>query len=191
MVYYVGLVGKNGAGKTTMSNLLAGGLQSSGKLVEVVKFSQILTATLKLWSLPSSRENLQLVAQVMCNQFGNDALAFAIKTQILSSKADVVILDSVRTESDELFLRSLHANVLVYVVTSPSERYKRLRERNEKVNENNLTLEQFEIEDSAINESSIEEIGSRAEEKVSNDGSSESLNIQVRGIVTRVTTAIN
>src|SRR3972149_4560911 len=98
MKTYIALVGENGSGKGTFESLLKELLPQ--KVITRVVFSDVLRDTLKLWDIPSTRDNLQKLPQVMTEGFGKDALANAIRHRVSALESDIIILDGVRWLSD-------------------------------------------------------------------------------------------
>lgn len=172
----IGLVGEKGSGKETFGNFLMEA--AIGKKVLRIRFSDILNYTLKLWDIPQTRENLQKLAVVMDTGFGDGTLTHSIKSQIESTVADIIILDGVRWETDEILVRNFPKNFLVYITADPKIRFKRLKVRQEKLNEAK-TFEQFIKEEAAKNELLIPKIGGRADVKIENNGSFEQLKKEV------------
>lgn len=174
----IGLVGQKGGGKGTFVNYLKEG-SSFLYIIEVLKFSDLLFELLDLISLPSTRENLQKAAQMIDEKFGEGTFANAIYQRVSGLDADIVILDGVRWPADEKLVRRFDDNVMVYITADPDTRFNRLKARNEKEGEGEMTRDQFDREEEAPNELHISEIGSRAEFPISNNGSIEELEDQV------------
>ena len=167
----IGLVGEMGSGKETFGKILEENL--SGHRVARFTFSHLLRETLGLWDIEPTRENLQKLARVMDDGFGEGTLTHAARRQIDIMEADVIIVDGIRWESDYTLIRSFPRNVLIYITASPQIRFERLRARKEKTGESAMTWEQFQEVSQARNELSIPTIGARADEQIENNGSLE------------------
>lgn len=187
MKLVVGMVGENGAGKSTFAKSLIDLLGS--KNCKIVKSSDILIETLNLWGIPSTRINLQKLAQAMV-EIKPGALTDAVRNRIKTIHADVVIFDGVRWFSDEDLIRSYSRNLLVYVTASPEVRFNRLKNRNEKIGENNLTRERFALEEKMPTELQVPEIGSRADITINNDVLGELLQDKINQFYKQITTAL-
>ena len=173
MKILIGLTGEKGAGKGIISKRLE---ERFGDSLEIIVFSKnIITPTLALWNLPSTRENMQLLAQIMNEQFGDDTLSNAARELIRKSTADIVLLDGVRWQKDQELVRSFPNNILVYITASPETRYSRLKQRGEKTGEGTLTFEQFLKEEQAPNETLIKTIGQSADVIIENENSMQDL----------------
>jgi dephospho-CoA kinase len=100
-------------------------------------------------------------------------LAQLIKDRAFENTARIVVLDGVRWWQDVKMLRELPNNILVYI-TAPAElRFERLKKRNEKVGEAEMSWEQFLEEEKAENEIYIPKIGEKADYKILNDKNEE------------------
>jgi dephospho-CoA kinase len=188
MKMLIGIVGTKGSGKGAFVSLLKEKLPDHH--IEALRFSDILHDTLMLWGdVSSTRENLQKLA-VMMNQMGNGTLSRAMRTRVLKSPADIVVLDGVRWESDLAMLRSFPNNMLVYIYANPRIRFERLLVRNEKIGEGAMSWEQFTREENALNETSIPEIGKQADVTIINNGSFSELSTAVDTFVRTFKTAL-
>lgn len=163
----IGLVGEKGSGKETFGNFLIEFVQD--KKIERVRFSDLLKDTLLLWDIPLTRENLQKLAVLMDNGFGEGILSHAIYQRVSQINADIVILDGVRWKTDEDLIRRFPKNLMVYITAKLKTRFERIKKRNEKVGEAK-NYSQFLKEEKAENELLIPKIGSRADIKIENNG---------------------
>ena len=163
----IGIVGEIGSGKDTFSSSFI--KIAKDKKVIRVRFSDILKQTLDLWSIPLTRHNLQYLAIIMDQEFGKGTLTNALRNRIINENADIVLIEGVRWLSDVPLIRSFKKNFLIYITSSQEVRYKRVKNRGEKVDEKNLTLERFIIEDKEPTETHILEIGKDADIKIENN----------------------
>lgn len=164
----IGLVGEKGSGKGTFAARVAD--IAKDKCVVAMRFSDLLRETLDAWSIPTTRRNLQLLAEVFENSFGMGTLSHAVYEGVMKIDADVVILDGVRWETDAKLIRSFPQNKLLYITAPPAVRYERSILRGENVGEKKTTLEQFMEEEQAVNEILIPRIGATADHVIRNDG---------------------
>jgi len=112
-MHIIGVVGEKGSGKGTFSKLLQSYLK--GRETVVVRTVDVLYDTLKIWHIEPTRSNLQNLAIIMDAQYGKGTLSRAVEARIRRIKADIVVLEGVRWQSDVQMLRSFERNVLVYV----------------------------------------------------------------------------
>jgi dephospho-CoA kinase len=165
----IGLVGEKGSGKGTFITLLQEIAQ--GTAIERIASSSLLGDTLDLWSIPRTRRNLQDLAIVMNQHYGDTTLSTAVYHRIEKSTADIVIFDGMRWMSDLDMIRSFPENILVYVTTDIRKRYERTKLRQEKKDESSVSYDQFLAEEQVKTELDIVKIGERAEIKIVNNGS--------------------
>jgi uridine kinase len=174
MKLVIGVIGAPLAGKETCANTLEKLLLEDGYSVSRHTFSDILRATLDLWDIPHTRENLQRMAIVMNAEtgFGDGALSRAMRRRLMEDTADVTILDGVRWLGDEKMVRSLNDDgvktVMIYISADPKVRYARLLARN-RAGEAATTWEKFMQQEQARTEVDIPDIGSRAEIALENN----------------------
>jgi adenylylsulfate kinase-like enzyme len=132
MKLVIGIIGAPLAGKETCATLLEQLLAEDGYRVSRHTFSDILRATLDLWDIAPTRDNLQKMAIVMNAEtgFGDGSLSRAMRRRLMEDDADVAILDGVRWLGDERMIRGLNddgiKSVFVYITADPNVRYARL-----------------------------------------------------------------
>ena len=61
----IGIAGRQGAGKSTLAHGLASSVQESA----IIKVSDVLTETLRLWNIPTYTSNLQKLSDSMKSTF--------------------------------------------------------------------------------------------------------------------------
>jgi dephospho-CoA kinase len=176
MKLIIGLTGEKGGGKQTFADYLK---KISPKKVVHLRTSDILAETLLLWSIPTTRINLQHLAIIMDQEYGQGTLTKAIEQRIKTTDAEIIILDAIRWVSDLKLLRSFPRNLLVYITADLETRFLRLREKSEKVKESGLSFKQFLNEEHQKTEIDIPRIAKKADVKIINDGSYSSLKNQV------------
>ncbi len=176
MKLIIGLVGEKGSGKETFGNILKGLIPQ--KDIYRIHFSDILIETLDLWDISKTRGNLQILAQYM-DKFGTGLLSKAIKKRVENSKAEIIIVDGIRWQSDFEMLKSFQKNLLVYITADLQLRYERTKKRREKAFEEAASFEQFIKEEKAKNETLIPKIGEKADYKIINNGSLEEFKLAV------------
>ncbi len=165
--FIIGLIGEKGSGKETVGNLVMDLLPK--KKVVRVRFSDILAETLTLWNLPLNRSNLQYMAIIMNQQFGAGTLTEAVRNRLTSIKADVIILDGLRWETDIDLLRSFAHNIFIYITANEQTRYERIKARKEKIGESSVSFEKFREEELMKNEILIPSFGKTADVTIHND----------------------
>lgn len=190
MTLVIGLTGEKGSGKQTFTDFLIQIATSATPprndkeniTIKQVRFSDILAETLELWDIPATRANFQKMAIVMNEGFGLGTLTHAVYTRISHSKANIIILDGIRWETDPEMLRKFPNNLLVYITADASIRYERLKKRGDKANEKNASFEQFMAEETAKTEIFIPKIGASADIKIENNRSLEEFRIKIEDL---------
>lgn len=167
MTVVIGIVGEKGAGKDTFAHLLTKLL--SQKKIAHIRFSDHLRATLDLWHLPQTRENLQKLAVVMNDGYGDTTVSDAVFHRIKDLTADIICVDGVRWQSDVELIQKFTHHLLIYITASPKIRFERLKQRGEKVGESKMSYQQFLKEEQAKNELLIPQIGQSAQVKIVNE----------------------
>jgi dephospho-CoA kinase len=109
-------------------------------------------------------------------------LSTASKNRIGSAKADIVLFDGVRWESDVKLVRSFRKNFLIYVTADPKVRYERTKARKQKVGEDLATFDQFLEDEKIATEIYIPEFGKSADFKIENNGTLDDLKSQITKI---------
>lgn len=171
----IGLIGEKGSGKQTFVNFLKEITEQKKNdiVVRQVRFSDILAQTLMIWDLPNTRSNLQKLSLIMEDGFGQSSLANAAKFSIEGDRADVVIFDGIRRQSELDLVKNMPGSILIYITADQKLRYERLKLRSEKVGETGLTFEQFLKEEKSKAEINIPALGKIAKIKLENNGSLE------------------
>ncbi len=183
-----GLVGEKGSGKQTFVNFIKQIASSysphndKGEVLKIrqVRFSDILAETLIMWDIPITRANLQKLALMMSETFGQTALAKAAKFSVEGDTADIVIFDGVRREAEARLVRSFKNSTLIYITAGQKLRYQRLKTRSEKVGEVGLTFEQFLKEEKSKAEKDIPQISKKADIKIENNGTLEEFKAKIQ-----------
>ena len=174
MKLVIGLTGLPLSGKETVAIKLEELLHADGASVSRHRFSDILRDTLDLWGMPHSRENEQILAQIMQRPgaFPAGVLSRATKARLAKNTTDVGILDGVRWDVDENMIREFPAegiaSIIIYIEADDDHRFARLMARN-RSGEATTTREQFEKVNRQPNETFIPQIGTRADIKLANN----------------------
>ena len=169
----IGLVGKQGSGKGSFVEQLRAVAPKIS--MEQIKSGGILIDLLKKINTPITRENLQNVADWLKNDVGPNSIAEAMVIRINKSQADVIIYDAIRWKCDVEVVRRYSKNVIVYINSDKDIRYERLKNRGEKENEHGLSREDFEKAELTSTEIEVDELGSRADFTILNNGSLDGL----------------
>jgi dephospho-CoA kinase len=160
----IGFVGQAGAGKGTAADILA-----TNSNAEIFTFSDILADVLKRLYKEKSRDNLIKASTAIREAFGQDALANVMEAQVQASTAEIVIVDGIRRMEDIEDLQKDEKFHLVEIWAPPEIRYKRLKNRNEKTGEGEMTWEEFLAMGERETERTIAGVAAKADHKIEND----------------------
>lgn len=174
----IGFVGQAGSGKGTAANLLH---EKYGAVV--FTFSSILTDILNRLYLPSSRDNLVNMSVTLRQGFGQNILAKAMSRQIENSTADVVVVDGIRRLEDIEDLKSNPKFHFIEIVVDPKQRFERLKKRNQKPGEAEMTWEGFLAVGQMETELTIAKVAEQADIKLNNEGDMQALEEQLDELV--------
>ncbi len=134
MSLYLGLVGKNGAGKSTVCNIL----QKRG--YTVFSLSDIVRVEAETQGLDKSRDSLIKVGSRLKQQKGLAVLAEMSLKKAQDQNLQKVVFDSIRHPAEVEFLKK--HGVKIIGVDAPLElRYNRIKARNNSTD--NVTFEEF------------------------------------------------
>ena len=133
-----------------------------------------------------SRENMQKISTILREGFGDDLLAKVIYNDILNSNEKMIVIDGVRRLPDIEILRSLPEFKLLFIDTDIENRYQRLIQRNENIDDRNKTFDDFQKEDQAEAEINIDKLKSIADYIIDNNGNIDNLYKQIDKIITEL-----
>ncbi len=177
----MGIAGKIAAGKDTSANYL---INQYG--AQQLKFSKVLRDILQRIYKDISRENMQKMSTMLRNTFGDDLLANVIYNDILNSNEKMIVIDGVRRLPDIEILRSLPEFKLLFIDTDIENRYQRLIQRNENIDDRNKTFDDFQKEDQAEAEINIDKLKLIADLVIDNNGNIDNLYKQIDKIITEL-----
>ena len=171
----IGLTGEKLAGKGTIAAYLAQEYNA-----KVYRMSGILDDILERLHLPIARENEIDLGAGLRDKFGEDVLAQCLKKDIEKDPHDLIVVDGIRMPREVEVFSSLPGFILVYVTASLEVRFARMKQRKEKLDEQDMDFAQFkEIEEKKITETSIPVIAQKAKVKIVNRGTIQELYAKV------------
>lgn len=186
----IALIGEKGAGKGTFIKILDDFLPHY--TIERISSGEILGQFVELAGRSRTRDDLQRIPVALEKTFGTGIVSEMVGGAIKASKADIVVFDGVRWESDMEMLESLRlANLgnlniasIVYITADTKTRYERCKLRKEKVGKDALTFEEFLEQESAPTETAIGRIGKELSDfLIQNNGSIEELRASVQKFI--------
>ncbi len=173
------ILGMPAAGKGTTASLIKEKLKD--KEVKIIRFSDSLAEALKVFLPEIGRKDFQWLASAIRDRFGEDILARAIERRVRRDDFEVAILDGARVRGDEEIARK-NGWKLIYIDAPVEIRWERANKRLEK-SDDGVTLEEFKELDKGRTEIEIQEIGSRSDFKLDNNGTLERLEDQIDSLL--------
>ncbi len=174
----IGFVGQAGAGKGTAAEML-----TVNKNAQIFTFSDILADLLKRLYKEKSRDNLIKMSTAVREAFGQDALANVMEAQVQESMADIVIVDGIRRMEDIEDLNKDPKFHLVEIWAPPEVRFERLKKRNEKAGEGDMTWEAFLAMGKRETEKTIAGVAAQAKYKIDNNAGLEEFKAKLDALV--------
>lgn len=186
MKLIIGLIGKPGAGKGTFKRLLRNVLAQENRFPSIggPRFSDALRETLEYFEVLPSRDNLQELARWL-EARKPGAVTSGMRRKLEEDAHEIKIADGVRWPHDEKMIRGFLDSSLIYIVADPKTRWERIRQRKEKQGDAAKIWEEFLKEDQASTEVFVDDIGSRADFTIDNNGVMEEYQKQVREFYVR------
>lgn len=174
----IAITGEMGSGKGTFIKILMS--IAKPEMIGNVSTSGFLRKALSLWGLMATRENLQLLPEIMKASFGPDTFFDAMASEIDSQPQTIVIFDGPRFNADILYLKSKYELILVYIEADLKTRYERIITRGEKQNESATSFEKFVEQHKGPTESTIPSLKDQAKVIINNQSSLEDLELQTK-----------
>jgi dephospho-CoA kinase len=174
----IGLAGEIASGKGTIAKYIAEKYEGNTH-----RFSTMLRDVAARMYLEESRENLQKISTTFRQNFSEDILSKVIFHDADNDESPVVCVDGVRRFSDIVYLKQMPHFKLIYVETDMEKRFERIKGRGENIDDAGKTLEQFKRDQEQEAESQIQVLKSGADFVIDNNGTLESLYIQIDSII--------
>lgn len=170
----LGLAGEMASGKGTVAQYLIQKDNSSSH-----RFSTMLRDVLTRLHLEHSRENLQHLSTMVRKTYGEDTLARVMAEDVKKDEAQIVVVDGVRRLDDIVYLKELEGFKLIYIDADIRKRYERIIARNENIDDQGKTFEQFEEESKDESEVQIAILKNYADIIIDNNADIEHLHTQI------------
>ncbi|NCA93660.1 MAG: hypothetical protein EOM84_00615 [Sphingobacteriia bacterium] len=169
-----GIAGEIAAGKGTVACYLADKYNASTH-----RFSVALRDIAKRVYLEESRENLQKISTLLRDNFDDNILSKVIFEDVKKDINPLVVIDGVRRMADVEFFQKIPEFKLVYIETDLKKRYERITERNENVDDEGKTLDDFRRDHKKEAELQIKYLRDEADFVIDNNGTLEDLYRQI------------
>jgi len=174
----IGLIGQQSAGKGAAAEYLI-----SEHSATMVKYSDYLRFTLNKWHIEINRKNLAGLSLALRTQFGERIFSHAISEDLKSNTNPIVIIDGIRRLDDMNDFQDNPNFHLVSVEADPKIRYERLTQRTENNDDQGKSYEEFLADHELETEREIANIIAKAEFRLDNSGSLETLYAQIDTII--------
>ncbi len=161
---------RNGSGKGTVSEFLSQNIGGS-----IYRISDIAKNILWEFHIPTSRENLSKISEMLRRYFWEDIYAHAVGKYLRENNSGTIIFDGPRRESVIDAIENLSDSQIIWIETSPRIRYERMRGRGEKDSEALMSYEVFQGHEGNASEQELDAIRERADIVIENDGTREEL----------------
>jgi dephospho-CoA kinase len=180
MKIIIGLAGETGSGK----NVFCEYVKNNYENVFYIRFSQPLTEVLGIFFEEIRKEDQQWLGTALREKYGNDIIGKAIVKRISNIKDGIIILDGVRDFTEADIIRKMGGKI-VYITADPKVRWERIQTRGEK-KDDAVPFEKFLEMEKAKTEIFIKGIGETADFKVTNNGTKEELDRQIKEVVNKL-----
>lgn len=164
----IGVVGRSGAGKGTLAQLLVQKAIASGVTALRITFSDLLGRTLDDYGIERNRDNLQQLALfVHSRRVGG--LSYNMRNTIQATNERLVVVDGIRWQTDYDMIREFPNNKIIFIDTTNETRFARLIARGHKPGESEMTYENFLKSEQVATETAINHLTTLADVRVDNN----------------------
>jgi len=147
------------------------------------RFSGMLSDILERLYLDKNRKNFQILSQILRENFSEDIMSKTLAEDVKKDTKQIIAIDGVRRPGDVEHLKTLPGFVLIHISADLEKRYERIIQRQEKLDDQKKTLEEFKADHQREAELKIESIAAQADKKIDNNGDLENLHKQLDELV--------
>jgi dephospho-CoA kinase len=176
----LGVVGETASGKDAFCEYI----KKNFPKVFVMRFSDPLYDALKIFLDEKRKEDLQWIAIVLRERFGNDIIWKAVKKRIEGIKTGIVVLNGIRFPEEFKGIKKLGGKI-VYVTAPSKLRWERIRKRGEK-KDDNVSYEEFLRIERAKTELQIPALGKKADFIIDNSGTLEEFKDKTKEVLEKI-----
>ncbi len=169
------------AGKTSIAKYIQEKTDS-----DIYKYSEILSEILFNLKIKNNRKNLQILSQILRENFGQDILEIGILKKIRNSKNKIIILDGIRRKDDILKIRSEYNLFLIFIDADLSVRIQRIIERAEKKDDAEKDIEKLKEEDKHNSDVTVFDLKKEADFIIDNNRDFENTKKQIDEILEKI-----
>lgn len=174
----IGIAGTIGSGKGTITQYTVDQYGATQ-----MRYSKILQDILERLSLEYDRKNLAILAEALRHTFGGAVLSRALISDISKEESTIVVFEGIRKKDELDHLRTLENFHFIYVDAEMETRYRRLIQRNEKVDDNVKSFEDFKKDHLRPADKDVPLLMEEADYIIDNNGSQEDAKKQANTII--------
>ena len=174
----LGFVGEIASGKGTICDYL---IKNHGS--GYYRFSTIIRDVMKRLHIAESRDNLQLLSNILRKDFGEDLFAKVLTEDVKADKSQIICVDGIRRPADIIYLQELPNFHLVYVTAEEQTRFERITNRTENSDDTGKTFADFQKEAQNETELLIKDVAKEAKFIIENNGTTEELYQKIESIL--------
>ncbi len=176
-----GFAGEISSGKGTASAYLKDRHKAS-----VYTFSGPLRDIADRIHQPQTRENLQKLSTMLREGFFDNLLSEIIYKDILQDDNQIISIDGVRRPADIEYLKKIDGFRLVYIEADLEKRFERIKNRQQNVDDQGKTFEEFKRDHEREAERKIKSLKEKADFVLENNGSFEDFYRQLEEMLKKV-----
>jgi len=147
------------------------------------RFSTPLFDILNRIYLPTDRDHLQKTSSMLRETFGQETLAKILSRDVENDKHEIICIDGIRRPQDIQELKQFDGFVLIHIFADMKKRFNRITKRNEKVDDQNKTFEEFKQDHQKEAELLIQTVGENADVQIDNNGEIDNLHLALDKII--------
>lgn len=177
----IGIAGTIGAGKGTVTQYTVDQYNATQ-----MRYSKILQDILERLSLDYDRKNLAILAESLRHTFGGAVLSRALLADIAKDESAVVVFEGIRKKDELDHLRTLDNFYFLYVDAEMETRYRRLIQRNEKMDDKVKSFDDFKKDHLRPADKDVPLLMEEADFIVDNNGSADDAQKQIDVIMKQI-----
>lgn len=164
----IGIAGEICSGKDTLAHFVASTLKNNGRNVSVMRTSDVLREIFMIIGLSPKRTDFHNMTEILRHYYGEDILARAMKKRLDTEGTEVILWVGLRSQYDMEVLASFSNSKLVFVDAKAEERFQRINDRGENIDDSTKTWEQFLEDCNRSTEQTIQSFRNHAELIINN-----------------------
>ncbi len=177
----IGIAGRMGCGKGMAGSYLAKKYQA-----ERFRSSTPLRASLDIFCIPQSRENMGKFSTFLRTTYGEQTIAHAVVELVEKSTAQICIFDGMRRKIDAETFHALDNFFLLFIETDKKIRYERYIKRDENPGDADMPYNEFLERSNAEPEQEIDLLKEKADFIIENSGTLEEFEQKVEEIIQKI-----